>query len=159
MKYYIYSYCLTRYGIGYVWIILIFLYSALLIPLFGKIKFSVKSILLVVTIYCLYELIYYFQISVENQFLDTTLFYIVPYGLLTFLGYNFCCMSQKNKKSNYSSVIIDFHTAWYTLLDFERRSETCADCQISTETILFSIWNSMVVFSSFILRKIFLKNL
>lgn len=98
MKYYIYSYCLTRYGIGYVWIILIFLYSALLIPLFGKIKFSVKSILLVVTIYCLYELIYYFQIGVENQFLDTTLFYIVPYGLLTFLGYNFCCMSQKIKR-------------------------------------------------------------
>lgn len=107
-EYYIYSYCLTRYGIGFVWIILIYLYSAMLIPLFSKIKFSVKGIIIIVTVYCLYELIYYFQVGVDNEFIETTLFYIVPYGLLTYLGYNFCRMSKKVKMIIAAAALLIF---------------------------------------------------
>lgn len=45
----------------------------------------------------MYEVVYYLQIGVENKFLDTTLFYIVPYGGLTYLGYHFCRMNRKTK--------------------------------------------------------------
>lgn len=76
---------------------MIYLYSALLIPFFSKIKLSAKGIIIIVVTYCLYELIYYFQIGIDNKFLDTTFFYIVPYGLITYLGYNFCQMSKRTK--------------------------------------------------------------
>lgn len=89
VPFYLLSFSLTRYGIGYVWIILIYLYSALLIPLYSKIKLSYRSILCIVTIYLLYELSYYFRIGTENKFIDTTFYYIIPYGVLTFLGYHY----------------------------------------------------------------------
>lgn len=106
--YYINSYCLTRYGIGYVWVILVYLYSALWIPLFSKMKLSMKSTILVVTAYCLYELIYFFEIGIDNRFLDTTLFYIVPYGLLTYLGYHFCRMGKKTKLAIAMAALLVF---------------------------------------------------
>lgn len=95
IKYYIASYCLTRYGIGYVWIILIYLYSAMLIPLFSKLKLSAKGFILVIVVYLTYEVSYYLGFGVTNKFLDTTVFYIIPYGLLTYLGYNYNKMSSK----------------------------------------------------------------
>jgi surface polysaccharide O-acyltransferase-like enzyme len=97
LKYYIASYCLTRYGIGYVWIILIYLYTALLLPVFSKLKLSKIGMLIVVLVYCLYEVMYYFNIGVNNLLVDTTLFYIIPYGLLAYLGYNYSHMSNKMK--------------------------------------------------------------
>ena len=101
IRYYIESYCLTRYGMGYVWIILIYLYSALLIPLFSRMKLSRKEggRVIVAAVYCVYEVVYCLQIGIENKFLDTTLFYIVPYGMLTYLGYHFCRMNKKTKKA------------------------------------------------------------
>lgn len=100
--YYIASFCLTRYGIGYVWIILIYLYSALLIPLFSKLKLSIKGLIAVIVVYSLYEIAYYFKIGIDNKFIDTTVYYIIPYGVLTYLGYN-CC--QMRKKTRYLIII------------------------------------------------------
>ena len=97
LKYYIASFALTRYGIGYVWIILIYLYSALLIPLFSKIKLSKCGALFIILAYILYEVAYYFQIGVENKFIETTFYYIVPYGLLTYLGYNYSRIKKRQK--------------------------------------------------------------
>lgn len=100
LDYYIASFALTRYGIGYVWIILIYLYSALLIPLFAKIKLSKVGIICISTIYFLYEIAFYFQIGANSKLLNTTLYYIIPYGVLTYLGYNYC-----NIKKSYKYVI------------------------------------------------------
>ena len=97
VKYYIASFCMTRYGIGYVWIILIYLYSALLIPIFSKIKLSMKGIIGVTAIYILYEAAYYFQIGVDNKLINSTFYYVIPYGLLTYLGYNYTRMKNKAK--------------------------------------------------------------
>ena len=102
VEYYIASYCLTRYGIGYVWVILIYLYSAMLIPLFNKLNFSYKSAILVLAVYLIYEIAYYFQIGTTNKILDTTLYYIIPYGLLTYLGYNY---NNIHKKARYWVVL------------------------------------------------------
>ena len=96
-NYYIASFCLTRYGIGYVWIILIYLYSALLIPLFSKIKLSKMGMVCVTIIYLMYEVAYYFQIGVDNKLIDSTFYYIIPYGLLTYLGYNYYQIKKNNR--------------------------------------------------------------
>ena len=105
IDYYINTYLLTRYGFGYVWIILIYLYSALLVPLFAKFKFSYKSILAIVLIYILYEICYCSGIGVNSKTVETTFYYIIPYGLLTFLGYNFSKISYKGK---YIIIAISF---------------------------------------------------
>ena len=97
IKYYIASFCLTRYGIGYVWIILIYLYSALLIPLFHKMKLSKKGILLLVFLYLLYEIAYYFEIGIDNKLIETTFYYIIPYGVLTYFGYNYSRLKKIHK--------------------------------------------------------------
>ena len=97
LSYYIASYCLTRYGIGFVWVILIYIYSAILVPIFSKLKISFWSIAIIATIYLLFEVGYYFQIGTTNKFIETTFYYIVPYGVLTFLGYNYKSFSTKTR--------------------------------------------------------------
>lgn len=97
INFYLKTFLLTRYGLGYVWIILIYLYSAFLIPIYKFIGFKKKSKIIVLSIYFLYELLYYFGIGINNKILDTTLFYIVPYGLLTFIGYNYEKITDKKR--------------------------------------------------------------
>ena len=70
IKYYAATFLLTRYGFGYVWIILIYLYSCMLIPVFNKMKFNWKNNLIVILIYIIYEVCYYFKlgINIESNF-------------------------------------------------------------------------------------------
>ena len=96
-QYYIASFCLTRYGIGYVWIILIYLYSSLLIPLYSKIKTYKASVVCVIAVYILYEILYYFKVGTNNAIVDTTFYYIVPYGVLTYLGYYYSHAKRPHK--------------------------------------------------------------
>ena len=113
VKYYLASYLLTRYGIGYVWVILIYLYSAMLIPLFAKLKLSIKGIAIVVISYLIYEIAYHYGLGLNDggivrYFFDTTFYYIVPYGLITYLGYNYSRMSMKAKYAILVTSVIAF---------------------------------------------------
>ena len=101
VKYYLASFLLTRYGIGYVWVILIYLYSAMLIPLFAKFKLSIKGVVIVVISYVIYEIAYHYGLGLNGgmvqYFVDSTFYYIIPYGLITYLGYNYNKMTAKAK--------------------------------------------------------------
>ena len=101
LSYYVASFGLTRYGIGYVWIILIYLYSALLVPLLSKIKFSIKSIIFVFVIYLIYEIAYYYKLGLNggviSAIIETSFYYFIPYGVLTYLGYNYNFMNKRIK--------------------------------------------------------------
>ena len=97
ISYYLDTFLLTRYGFGYVWIILIYLYCALLIPIFRFMGFNKKSIMIVLVVYLLYEILYYFGIGTTSKLIDTTLFYVIPYGLLTFIGFNYEKISNKKR--------------------------------------------------------------
>ena len=105
INYYIASFFLTRYGIGYVWIFLIYLYSAMLVPFFNKTGHSLKWLIVIVLSYILYELACYFEIGTQYKILDTTFFYIIPYGILTYLGYNY---SKYTLKTKYTIAISSF---------------------------------------------------
>ncbi len=113
-KYYLETFLLTRYGFSYVWIILIYLYSAFLIPVYKKIGYNIKSIVIVLLIYIVYELLYFYGVGVSNKIIDTTVFYIVPYGLLTFVGFNIDKMKNKEKKALlFINLIIFILLAYY----------------------------------------------
>ncbi len=94
-RYYLDSFLLTRYGIAYVWVILVYLYSALLIPLFCRWKLSWQGFAAVAAAYALYELMYHLGIGKDCRLVDMTLFYLVPYGLLTWLGCNYRHMPKR----------------------------------------------------------------
>ena len=97
ISYYFYSFCFTRYGIGYVWIILIYLYGMILTPAIDNNKPSTKTIVFVLGIYCLYESAYFLGIGTENKFVDSTFYYIVPYGVITYIGYYYKTMAKSVK--------------------------------------------------------------
>lgn len=107
IKYYLASYALTRYGIGYVWVILIYLYCAILVPAFDKIGFSAKSIALVAIAYLSHEAGYFFGIGTQNKIILSTIYYIIPYGTLAFIGFNYKNLSSKAKQLiMYSAFLI-----------------------------------------------------
>lgn len=102
LNYYITSFALTRYGVGYVWIILIYLYSALLIPLFAKIKTSKMGLFGIISVYLVYEIAFHYRVGLDGNaviryFVDVFFYYIIPYGLLTYLGYNYSSYKKKTK--------------------------------------------------------------
>ena len=101
LRYYADSFCLTRYGVGYVWVFLIYLYSAALVPLFARLKLSAKGAVLVCAAYILYETAWHFRIGLAGgalrNVLDTTFYYIIPYGAVTYLGYNYPSMGKRTK--------------------------------------------------------------
>ncbi len=99
LKYYIASFMLTTYGMSYVWIVLVFLYVALLVPIFCRYETQKKSMLAVVaTLYIIYEVMYFLGIGTESKLLNSSFFYIVPYGLIAFIGINYNEYSDSAKK-------------------------------------------------------------
>lgn len=98
-EYYVYSFLLTRYGIGYVWIILIYVYSALWVPLCDKIAVYKYSKVIIAVIYFVYELIYSLQIAMDSKLFYSTFYTIIPYGILTYLGFNYSRFSKKAKNT------------------------------------------------------------
>ena len=97
-KYYIYSFLFTRYGIGYVWIILIYLYVALYIPLFYKVKNKKYTWAIIFFVYALEEVFYYLSVGVNYKIIETTFYYIIPYGILAYLGFKYCDINLRIKR-------------------------------------------------------------
>ena len=113
-SYYILSFCLTRYGVGYVWIILIYIYSMLLIPFFCKYNNSGKTGIIIVIVYLIYEVLCFYKVNTYSRFLETTAFYLIPYGLLTYLGFLYTGL-ERNKKTSiiFISFLVFFLSAFY----------------------------------------------
>ena len=103
ISYYLYSFGLTRYGVGYVWIVLIYLYGMILVPLIDAFKPSIKTIIVIGVLYGLYETAYFFGIGVESKLINSTVYYIIPYGILTCIGYYY--MDVKNNKRITTGVL------------------------------------------------------
>ena len=96
-KYYLFSFSLTRNGIGCVWIVLIFLYCAILAPFIKKCLSFRYYWFVLALVYCLYEIAYGFQIGTNNFVILNTIYYFIPYGLLTSLGMSYTSMTKRVK--------------------------------------------------------------
>ena len=77
-------------GIGYVWVIRVYLMCAYITPLIlyfnEKIKNDRLKLLIGITIYIIYELFVYFKINKLNPLFEFIIAYIIPYGLIYSLG-------------------------------------------------------------------------
>ncbi len=77
-------------GIGYVWVIRVYLMCSLITPLIfylnNKIKSNNIKLLILTTIYVLYELFVYFNINKLNPVFSYIIAYIIPYGIIYILG-------------------------------------------------------------------------
>ena len=85
-------------GIGYVWIIRVFLFVAITLPLYVKLAGRVKNIKIylgfLALIYGIYELLYYLypgvivarQFSAVDWIFQNVIFYILPYSVVAGLG-------------------------------------------------------------------------
>lgn len=86
-------------GIGYIWIIRIYLLTAIITPLIIKLKELNKNKLylgILIGIYIVYE-ITYLLIGDANLFLKNILYYIIPYGCILAIGME--CSEFNKKKS------------------------------------------------------------
>lgn len=90
-------------GIGYVWIIRIYLLVAIFGPYLLKKIGHKNELLKIIIIYCLYELLFfYYQQNFENSILEQTIFYTVPYILLFCYG----SLYEKFTKKDIKKIII-----------------------------------------------------
>lgn len=96
MRYYIYSFALTGNGIGYVWVILVYFFVALLAPLYGKYKGGLVFPVVVLITYILFEIACYYKIGTSSV-AGATAIKIIPYGAVAFLGANYDRYSKKTK--------------------------------------------------------------
>lgn len=95
--YYLQSFLFTSYGMNYVWIILIYIFSALLIPLFAKLPNNVYTPLVILAVYAVYEVLFALGIGAESRWMMTTVYQIIPYGVLSYIGYQYPKMKRKTK--------------------------------------------------------------
>ena len=61
--------------------------------------------IIIALVYLLYEIAYFCQFGITNKMFETTFYYIIPYGLLTYMGYNY---KKMQPKIHYYIVIISF---------------------------------------------------
>lgn len=94
------SFCFQRDGgiAGYTWIILIYLWCALLTPLLQKFKDCRNFWIILIIIAIVNEILMQFQILVQNRFVYYTIFSAIPYGLFMVIGIKYNTLSFKEKK-------------------------------------------------------------
>lgn len=106
-------------GIGYVWIIRVFLLVALVSPLLyfisNKLKSDLKYLLILATAFLCYEGVRFLAISYINvsipQFFLITIFYIIPYSFVFALGIRLPRLSHRNNLL----IIACFISAFFTI--------------------------------------------
>lgn len=98
-SYYVYSFLLTRYGIGYVWIVLIYIYCAILTPAIHHFGYGKKLWIGIVCVYVIYEVCYAQGWGCYNRLIMSTFYYVIPYGIVTAIGFHYEKMSRPVKLS------------------------------------------------------------
>lgn len=93
-------------GIGYVWIIRVFLLVAPVAPLIyllnNKVSSDVRYVVYIFLMMCFYEVLRFFSISYINSDIEKlagyTILYIIPYSLIFSMGLRFISIKEKDIK-------------------------------------------------------------
>lgn len=96
-------------GIGFVWIIRIYLIEAMLLPLFCLIikKYKIGIVVLaIISIYVLYEIMYIFNLGNYNKFFYEIIAYIFPILLIILTSYILFLCKNKRKCGKYASIVV-----------------------------------------------------
>lgn len=76
------------------WVIRIYVFCSILIPLFYCFNISWLSISIG---FVAYEFLYYYEIGVSSRFVLSTLYYLIPYGVLAYIGYTYNDLGKRRK--------------------------------------------------------------
>lgn len=94
-------------GMGYIWIIRVYLLTALITPLLIKMREKLDTKIyfsILIIIYILYEFTFII-LGNANYFLQYVLYYIIPYGIISAIGIEMSDNTIKNKKIQYNVCI------------------------------------------------------
>lgn len=83
--------------LGMLWVIWVYIVCALLIPVIHKIKYDCSSVLLMVGLLIAFQCLCIFTNLSDNRILYCTIFTIIPYGFMTWLGYYYGDINKKTK--------------------------------------------------------------
>lgn len=84
--------------VGMVWVIWVYLVCAFSIPFVSRIGYNKRSILLITLLYVLFEILCCFTDIEANRALYITVLTIIPWGAVTFIGFNFGKISSQGKR-------------------------------------------------------------
>ena len=95
----VFAFLLGQNGVGYFWIIMVYLVCAFMVPFLKKIDIqNKKHIFAVLLIFIVHEIVCELEIGTTIKYFDDTILYIVPYGCMTLLGLNYERISKKGKR-------------------------------------------------------------
>ncbi|MDV7750019.1 acyltransferase [Enterococcus faecium] len=85
------------YMVGMLWVIWVYLVCAFLMPLLLKMGYNKKAVALIVLCYACYEIVCAVSDLENNRFIYNTIMTIIPWGCVSFIGYNYNKISRKHK--------------------------------------------------------------
>lgn len=91
------TFLFQRDSLGYVWIFWIYFMMAMMVPLINKFKPKKGNIFVIVLLYIFYELCYYFNVFTDNRIIDSTFYYLIPYSIVTYLGFYYSSFTKREK--------------------------------------------------------------
>ena len=84
--------------VGMLWVIWVYLVCALIVPIIKKIGFREHSLIFVFALLFVYEMLCAVTNLSEIRFLYITLFTIVPWGCVTYIGFYYDLMTKTQKR-------------------------------------------------------------
>ena len=115
LKHVVESYLLWE-GIGYVWIIRVFLLMALITPLLISLNSAINKTVVFVSVFCAALLIYQFvtaeHIGYNTELIVNGLYYIIGYGSLFWLGIRIKDLTKKASLALVAIMLLAFAVLW-----------------------------------------------
>lgn len=83
--------------LGMLWVIWVYIVCALLIPFVNKLNLGAKTQWTLILLLLVFQLLCSHTNLSESRILYCSLFTVIPYGFITYLGFIYCDMKTKNK--------------------------------------------------------------
>ena len=91
--------------LGYLWVVWVFFVCAILNPLFGRIGYKKWILLSWLGLLFLNEVVCYYIDLEDNRFLYCTWFTVLPYGYISYVGYHFDKIKNKQWMATLSFIM------------------------------------------------------
>ena len=85
------------YMVGMLWVIWVYLVCAFIIPLINRLGYSKRSVVIVFTVYAIFELMCIFSNFTSNRLVYCTIMTVIPWGTVAFIGFNYDKFTRQHK--------------------------------------------------------------
>lgn len=99
--------------LGYLWIVWVFFVCACIVPFISRIRFNLNNLIIWFFVLVVIEIVINYTNFENNRLLYCTIFTIVPYGFLTYLGINLEKMNVKRMAVIAGFIFIAYSLSLY----------------------------------------------